>query len=308
MKCLLENCGVDRQIARFVLPVGATINMDGTALYEAVAAIFIAQVNEYDLDFGQLVTIRWEQTLIKFFSRKNLFVLQTNLIVHLLTYWLLPHQYNSNSSQHWGSRDTSSGSGYHGDCPDLCWVTTCWHLTDCGHWLGPVSLSKWYIEHHLVFIRDVGATCKFSFLFFNLILSDRFRTMINVLGDAFAAGIMAHLCKKDFEKAASSTAANTPAPANSQRVRRTVPIGSSQSAHAHLQTAKTLKRIFWTPCSKTNDINWLMLKEDKHSCCCLLKGTFCLIVFNRHFTAWTFKAGLVPNWYPTSRGTHGNLH
>ncbi|XP_037401081.1 excitatory amino acid transporter 5 isoform X2 [Pygocentrus nattereri] len=57
MKCLLENCHVDRQIARFVLPVGATINMDGTALYEAVAAIFIAQVNEYELDFGQLVTI-----------------------------------------------------------------------------------------------------------------------------------------------------------------------------------------------------------------------------------------------------------
>lgn len=58
MKCLLENCQVDRQIARFVLPVGATINMDGTALYEAVAAIFIAQVNDYELDFGQLVTIR----------------------------------------------------------------------------------------------------------------------------------------------------------------------------------------------------------------------------------------------------------
>lgn len=58
MKCLLENCHVERQIARFVLPVGATINMDGTALYEAVAAIFIAQVNEYELDFGQMVTIR----------------------------------------------------------------------------------------------------------------------------------------------------------------------------------------------------------------------------------------------------------
>ncbi|KAJ0065705.1 hypothetical protein NL108_016865, partial [Boleophthalmus pectinirostris] len=61
MKCLLENCRVDRQIARFVLPVGATINMDGTALYEAVAAIFIAQVNDYELDFGQLVTIRYER-------------------------------------------------------------------------------------------------------------------------------------------------------------------------------------------------------------------------------------------------------
>lgn len=58
MKCLLENCGVDRQIARFVLPVGATINMDGTALYEAVAAIFIAQMNDINLDAGQIVTVR----------------------------------------------------------------------------------------------------------------------------------------------------------------------------------------------------------------------------------------------------------
>lgn len=57
-KCLLENNHIDRRIARFVLPVGATINMDGTALYEAVAAIFIAQVNNYELDFGQIITIR----------------------------------------------------------------------------------------------------------------------------------------------------------------------------------------------------------------------------------------------------------
>lgn len=57
-KCLLENNHIDRRIARFVLPVGATINMDGTALYEAVAAIFIAQVNNHELDLGQIVTIR----------------------------------------------------------------------------------------------------------------------------------------------------------------------------------------------------------------------------------------------------------
>uniref|UniRef100_H2LL91 Amino acid transporter n=1 Tax=Oryzias latipes TaxID=8090 RepID=H2LL91_ORYLA len=52
-----ENNKVDKRVTRFVLPVGATINMDGTALYEALAAIFIAQVNDYSLDFGQILTI-----------------------------------------------------------------------------------------------------------------------------------------------------------------------------------------------------------------------------------------------------------
>jgi Na+/H+-dicarboxylate symporter len=42
LKCLKQN-NVDSRVAQFVIPIGATINMDGTALYEAVAPIFIAQ-------------------------------------------------------------------------------------------------------------------------------------------------------------------------------------------------------------------------------------------------------------------------
>lgn len=48
-----ENAGASNKVSSFVLPLGATINMDGTALYECVAAMFIAQVYGIDLNFGQ---------------------------------------------------------------------------------------------------------------------------------------------------------------------------------------------------------------------------------------------------------------
>ncbi|XP_062868572.1 excitatory amino acid transporter 5 isoform X2 [Trichomycterus rosablanca] len=130
MKCLLENCNVNRQIARFVLPVGATINMDGTALYEAVAAIFIAQVNEYELDFGQLVTI--------------------------------------------SITATAASIGAAG-IPQAGLVTMVIVLTSVG--LPPDDVT-------LIVAIDW--------------ILDRFRTMVNVLGDSLAAGIIAHLCRKDF--------------------------------------------------------------------------------------------------------------
>ncbi|CAI5664651.1 excitatory amino acid transporter 2 isoform X2 [Oreochromis niloticus] len=62
-RCLEENLGIDKRVTRFVLPVGATINMDGTALYEAVAAIFIAQMNGVNLDPGQIITVSLTATL-----------------------------------------------------------------------------------------------------------------------------------------------------------------------------------------------------------------------------------------------------
>eukprot|EP00105_Crassostrea_gigas_P016347 XP_011433693.1 PREDICTED: excitatory amino acid transporter 3 [Crassostrea gigas] len=57
MSCLEERNNVDPRVTMFVTPIGATVNMDGTALYEAVAAIFIAQYLDVPLDFGKIVII-----------------------------------------------------------------------------------------------------------------------------------------------------------------------------------------------------------------------------------------------------------
>ncbi|XP_069602240.1 neutral amino acid transporter B(0) [Ranitomeya imitator] len=57
MKCVEERNGVSKQISRFILPIGATVNMDGAALFQCVAAVFIAQLNNHPLDFIQIITI-----------------------------------------------------------------------------------------------------------------------------------------------------------------------------------------------------------------------------------------------------------
>ncbi|KAI2656074.1 Neutral amino acid transporter B(0) [Labeo rohita] len=57
MKCVEENNGVSKHISRFILPIGATVNMDGAACFQCVAAVFIAQLNGIPLDFVQVITI-----------------------------------------------------------------------------------------------------------------------------------------------------------------------------------------------------------------------------------------------------------
>lgn len=57
MQCCEENLGVKKEVSSFVLPLGATINMDGTSLYQAVAAVFLAQIYGMDLTFLQQLTI-----------------------------------------------------------------------------------------------------------------------------------------------------------------------------------------------------------------------------------------------------------
>uniref|UniRef100_A0A158P6S9 Amino acid transporter n=1 Tax=Angiostrongylus cantonensis TaxID=6313 RepID=A0A158P6S9_ANGCA len=128
--CLEENLGVDRRVTRFVLPVGATINMDGTALYEAVAAIFIAQMNGVYLTFAQVITVSLTATL------------------------------------------ASIGAA---SVPSAGLVTMLLVLTAVG-----------------LPVKDVSLIVAVDWLL------DRVRTSINVLGDAFGAGIVYYYVKEDL--------------------------------------------------------------------------------------------------------------
>ncbi|MEL4308350.1 dicarboxylate/amino acid:cation symporter [Joostella sp. CR20] len=63
MECVEDNLGVSKKITSFVLPIGATVNMDGTCLYQAVAVVFLAQLHMIDLTIAQQLTIVLTATL-----------------------------------------------------------------------------------------------------------------------------------------------------------------------------------------------------------------------------------------------------
>ncbi|XP_067674565.1 excitatory amino acid transporter-like [Haliotis asinina] len=131
-RCLEENLNIDRRVTRFVLPIGSTINMDGTALYEAVAPIFIAQMNGIDLNFGKILTISLTATC------------------------------------------ASIGAAA---IPSAGLVTMVMVLTSVGLPADDVSLIlavDWFL--------------------------DRIRTSVNVLGDSFGAGVIAHLSRHELSE------------------------------------------------------------------------------------------------------------
>jgi Na+/H+-dicarboxylate symporter len=63
LECAVERAGIPKRIANFLLPLGSTVNMDGTALYEAVAALFIAQAYGIELGLGQQAMVLVVATL-----------------------------------------------------------------------------------------------------------------------------------------------------------------------------------------------------------------------------------------------------
>uniref|UniRef100_W5N4S9 Amino acid transporter n=1 Tax=Lepisosteus oculatus TaxID=7918 RepID=W5N4S9_LEPOC len=131
IRCAEENNKIDKRITQFMLPIGATVNMDGSALYEAVAAIFVAQMNDYTLDVGKIITISITSTLASI-----------------------------------GAAGIPSA--------------------------GPVTI--------LIVLSAVGLPAEDVMIIYTIDwLVDRFRTMINVLGDAFGAGIVHELSVKELE-------------------------------------------------------------------------------------------------------------
>ncbi|XP_054163884.1 excitatory amino acid transporter 3-like [Oppia nitens] len=130
-QCLEENLKYDKRVVRFCIPVGATINMDGTALYEAVAAIFIAQYRGLELDFVQIIVIAVTATAASIGAAG---IPQAGLVTMVIV-------------------------------------------------LNAVGLPE--TDAALIYVIDW--------------LIDRFRTVINVLGDAYGASIVYHLSQKDID-------------------------------------------------------------------------------------------------------------
>jgi len=63
MECVNDNLKVPEEVSSFVLPIGATVNMDGTSLYQSIAVIYLAQIHLIDLDMAQQLTIVATATL-----------------------------------------------------------------------------------------------------------------------------------------------------------------------------------------------------------------------------------------------------
>jgi Na+/H+-dicarboxylate symporter len=63
LDCVKNNLGVNEEVSQFTLPIGATVNMDGTSLYQGVAVIFLAQFHLIDLSLAQQMTVLFTAVL-----------------------------------------------------------------------------------------------------------------------------------------------------------------------------------------------------------------------------------------------------
>jgi len=150
IECLESKNKVDSRVSRFVLPIGATINMDGTALYEAVAAIWIAQMFNVEMTFGRIIGIS---------------------------------------------------------------------ITSTAAAIGAAGIPQAGLVTMVMVLNTIGLPAEYvSYVVPVDWLLDRFRTMINVLGDSVGAGLVYHLSKDDLnslgdqnDSSSGSNSNNSPA-------------------------------------------------------------------------------------------------
>ncbi|KAG8254090.1 hypothetical protein J6590_014965 [Homalodisca vitripennis] len=196
MSCLEEKNHVDERVSRFVMPIGATINMDGTALYEAVAALFIAQVREVPYSFGSIIAVSITATfasigaagipqaglvtMVMVLDTVGLPAEDVTLIIAVDWLLLLGPGHDERSQRQ------SKTSQIAPPCPlHLCTLRS-------------PSVTN-------VVLSD-GAT-RTGYLYWNelhfinsLYSRDRFRTTVNVLGDAIGAGLVEHLSRAELDQ------------------------------------------------------------------------------------------------------------
>ncbi|KAK2548075.1 Excitatory amino acid transporter 1 [Acropora cervicornis] len=130
IRCVEQYSGIDKRISRFVLPLGATVNMDGTALYEGVCALWIAQLHDVDLGAGRIITIV---------------------------------------------------------------------LTSVAAAVGAAAIPSAGLVTMLIVLQSVNLPLEDVALLWAVDwFMDRFRTTVNVLGDAIGAGIVAHLSRDEL--------------------------------------------------------------------------------------------------------------
>ncbi|VDM27316.1 unnamed protein product [Toxocara canis] len=132
IQCCEQNLNIDKRISRFVLPVGATVNMNGAALYEAVSAIFVAQLVGWELNAARLLVVGLTATF--------------------------------------GSIGAAA-------VPSAGVVTLVIVLNALG--LGTQHMAMFIAVDWFI---------------------DRVRTSVNVIGDAYAAGVVQHYCTKVLEQ------------------------------------------------------------------------------------------------------------
>jgi solute carrier family 1 (neuronal/epithelial high affinity glutamate transporter), member 1 len=144
MECATDRAGISGKSVDFVLPLGATINMDGTALYEAVAVMFIAQFLGQDLSLAQQAVVALTATLAA---------------------------------------------------------------------IGAAGIPEAGLVTMLIVLNAVGLPLKYQAIIIPVDwLLDRFRTMVNIFGDACGAAIVEKVMPPDEPKTSGSVATPVPAP------------------------------------------------------------------------------------------------